>query len=140
MTSDRNTPKIQALGITQEGSSTRWKATGYVEGVGWLEAWGTTLIAAMEAVQVLAAQRVAQRGEEAPMFTTRHPVNFPNKVIVIDGEIVIGGSFNYTKAAQDKNAENVEITRDKGLASKYMENWQAHAQHSEAYMGRGVAR
>jgi hypothetical protein len=27
-----------------------------------------------------------------------------NKVIVIDGEIVIGDSFNYTKAAQDKNA------------------------------------
>jgi hypothetical protein len=58
------TPTIQALGITQEGSSTRWKATGYVEGVGWLEAWGTTLIEAMEALQALAAQRVAQRGEE----------------------------------------------------------------------------
>jgi hypothetical protein len=27
-------PKIQALGITQEGSPTRWKATGYVDGVG----------------------------------------------------------------------------------------------------------
>jgi hypothetical protein len=47
-------PKIQALGITQQGSSTRWKATGYVEGMGWLEAWGTTLIAAMEALQALA--------------------------------------------------------------------------------------
>jgi hypothetical protein len=58
------TPKIQALGITQEGSLTRWKATGYVEGVGWLEAWGPTLIAAMEALQALAAQRVAQRGGE----------------------------------------------------------------------------
>jgi phosphatidylserine/phosphatidylglycerophosphate/cardiolipin synthase-like enzyme len=33
-----------------------------------------------------------------------------NKVIVIDGETVIGGSFNYTRAAQEKNAENVEIT------------------------------
>jgi hypothetical protein len=61
-----NTPKIQALGITQQGSPTRWKAIGYVEGVGWLEAWGPTLIAAMEALQALAAQRVAQRGEEYP--------------------------------------------------------------------------
>jgi hypothetical protein len=59
-----NTPKIQALGIVQQGSPTRWKATGYVDGVGWLEARGTTLIAAMEALQALAAQRVAQRGEE----------------------------------------------------------------------------
>jgi hypothetical protein len=61
-----NTPKIQALGITQEGSSTRWEATGYVDGVGWLKAWGTTLIDAMEALQTLAAQRVAQREEEHP--------------------------------------------------------------------------
>jgi hypothetical protein len=34
-------PKIRALGITQEGASMRWKATGYVEGIDWLEAWGT---------------------------------------------------------------------------------------------------
>jgi phosphatidylserine/phosphatidylglycerophosphate/cardiolipin synthase-like enzyme len=32
-----------------------------------------------------------------------------NKVIVIDGEIVLTGSFNFTKAAQDKNAENLVI-------------------------------
>ena len=30
-----------------------------------------------------------------------------NKIIVIDGEVVITGSFNFTKAAQEKNAENV---------------------------------
>jgi len=64
----------------------------------------------------------------------------PIKIIIIDGEIVIGGSFNYTKAAQDKNAENVEITRGKALAAKYTENWQEHARHSEPYVGRGAAR
>jgi hypothetical protein len=30
---------------------TRWKATGYVDGVGWLDAWGTSLIVALEALQ-----------------------------------------------------------------------------------------
>jgi hypothetical protein len=30
-------PKIKALGIVQDGSPTRWKAIGYVEGVGWLD-------------------------------------------------------------------------------------------------------
>jgi hypothetical protein len=30
-------PKIRAFGITQDGFTNRWKATGYVEGVGWLE-------------------------------------------------------------------------------------------------------
>ena len=58
------TPKIQALGITQEGAPTRWKATGAVEGIGWLEAWGTSLIDAMEALQALAAERVAQQEQE----------------------------------------------------------------------------
>ena len=53
-------PKIQALGITQEGSPTRWKARGYVEGVGWLEAWGTSLIEAMAALRALAAERLAE--------------------------------------------------------------------------------
>jgi hypothetical protein len=56
-------PKIQALGVTQEGAPTRWKATGYVEGVGWLEVWGTSLIGAMEALQALAAQRIAEAFE-----------------------------------------------------------------------------
>jgi hypothetical protein len=58
-----SSPKIQALGITQEWSTTSWKATGYVDGVGWLEAWGSTLIDAMEALQALAAQRVAEPEE-----------------------------------------------------------------------------
>ena len=30
-----------------------------------------------------------------------------NKVMVIDGETVLTGSFNFTKAAQEKNAENL---------------------------------
>jgi hypothetical protein len=55
------TPKIQVLGITQQWSTTSWKATGYVEGIGWLEAWGTSLIDAIEALQALAAQRTAER-------------------------------------------------------------------------------
>jgi hypothetical protein len=56
-------PEIQALGITQEGAPTRWKARGYIEGIGWLEAWGTSLVAAMEALQAVAAQRVAAAAE-----------------------------------------------------------------------------
>jgi hypothetical protein len=50
-------PTIQALGITQEWSTTSWKATGYVDGIGWLEAWGLSLVAALEALQALATPR-----------------------------------------------------------------------------------
>ncbi len=47
-----------------------------------------------------------------------------NKVIIIDGREVITGSFNFTKAAQDRNAENVLIIRDDPvLAEAYRKNW-----------------
>jgi hypothetical protein len=56
-------PKIQGLGVTQEGAPTRWQATGDVEGIGWLEAWGPRLPTALEALQALAARRVAEAAE-----------------------------------------------------------------------------
>ena len=34
-----------------------------------------------------------------------------NKVIVIDGETVLTGSFNFTKAAEEHNAENLLVSR-----------------------------
>lgn len=60
-----------------------------------------------------------------------------NKVMIIDGEIVITGSFNFTKAAEENNAENLLIIHDKKLVSLYTRNWQDHSQHSEIYVGRG---
>lgn len=60
-----------------------------------------------------------------------------NKVMIIDGETVVTGSFNFTKAAEEKNAENLLIIRDKALAEKYTKNWQDHAGHSQVYRGKG---
>lgn len=59
-----------------------------------------------------------------------------NKVIVIDGETVITGSFNFTKAAQENNAENLLIIHDKKLAERYARNWLEHDRHSEVYPRR----
>jgi phosphatidylserine/phosphatidylglycerophosphate/cardiolipin synthase-like enzyme len=59
-----------------------------------------------------------------------------NKIMIIDGETVITGSFNFTRAAEEKNAENLLAIRDKNLAVRYAENWQEHAQHSEVYAGK----
>jgi phosphatidylserine/phosphatidylglycerophosphate/cardiolipin synthase-like enzyme len=56
-----------------------------------------------------------------------------NKVMVIDGEAVITGSFNFTKAAQEKNAENVLILRDRELAKEYADNWQSRLSQSVRY-------
>jgi len=60
-----------------------------------------------------------------------------NKVMIIDGETVITGSFNFTKAAEESNAENLLIIHDRGLASLYAKNWQEHADHSEVYIAYG---
>jgi hypothetical protein len=54
-------PTIKGIGITQQGSPTSWKATGYVDGVGWLEVWNISLIEAMEAIQALAAQYITEQ-------------------------------------------------------------------------------
>lgn len=46
-----------------------------------------------------------------------------NKVMIID-DIVITGSFNFTKAAQHRNAENVLILKNKTIHSRYHANWE----------------
>ena len=61
-----------------------------------------------------------------------------NKVLVIDGATVLTGSFNFTKAAQTRNAENLLILRDPTLATQYTTNWETHRGHSQPYVGRGV--
>ena len=56
--------------------------------------------------------------------------------MIIDGEVVITGSFNFTKTAEEKNAENLLVIHDKKLAERYTKNWEDHAKHSEVYVGR----
>ena len=59
-----------------------------------------------------------------------------NKIIIIDSETVLTGSFNFTKAAEEKNAENLLIIKSKDLAKEYIQNWERHKRHSEVYRGR----
>jgi phosphatidylserine/phosphatidylglycerophosphate/cardiolipin synthase-like enzyme len=59
-----------------------------------------------------------------------------NKVMVIDAgtpaAVIITGSFNFTRAAQYKNAENaVFISGSDALAEEYVRNWQRHLKHSQ---------
>ena len=53
-----------------------------------------------------------------------------NKVIIVDNETVITGSFNFIKAAEERNAENLLIIRDRELAHRYLDNWHTHRAHS----------
>jgi phosphatidylserine/phosphatidylglycerophosphate/cardiolipin synthase-like enzyme len=56
-----------------------------------------------------------------------------NKVMIIDDGIVITGSFNFTKSAEERNAENLLIIHSKKAASEYTVNWERHKAHSKKY-------
>ena len=56
--------------------------------------------------------------------------------MILDGRTVITGSFNFTHAAEEHNAENMLIIRSPELAEMYDANWQAHLAHSERYEGK----
>jgi phosphatidylserine/phosphatidylglycerophosphate/cardiolipin synthase-like enzyme len=59
-----------------------------------------------------------------------------NKVMILDGCVVITGSFNFTAAAEKSNAENLLVIRDAGVAARYAANYRDHETHSEVYAGR----
>ena len=57
-----------------------------------------------------------------------------NKVIVIDSATVITGSFNFTKGAEEKNAENLNVIKEAPeLVQAYTQNIMAHVAHSHPY-------
>lgn len=53
-----------------------------------------------------------------------------NKVMIIDGKTVVTGSFNFTRAAQERNAENLLIIKDEALAKLYTQHWKERAKES----------
>jgi phosphatidylserine/phosphatidylglycerophosphate/cardiolipin synthase-like enzyme len=90
------------------------------------------------------SQRTDQYSSATFLYNSGIPVKIDavhvivhNKIMIIDGETVITGSFNFTKAAEEKNAENLLVIRDKKLAEQYIKNWKEHDRHSEVYTGRG---
>ena len=66
---------------------------------------------------------------------TKHAIAH-NKIILVDGKTIFTGSFNFTKAAEQKNAENLLIIEgDSKLYAEYLSNFQEHLSHSEKYDG-----
>lgn len=89
------------------------------------------------------SQRTARQSAAAytsqsgiPTFIDRAHAIAHNKVMIIDKLTVITGSFNFTKAAEESNAENLLIVRSSALAQLYSANWNEHRRHSETYNGQ----
>ncbi|MBS7635541.1 DUF1669 domain-containing protein, partial [Candidatus Bathyarchaeota archaeon] len=47
-----------------------------------------------------------------------------NKVMIIDGEIVFTGSYNWSKSAEEDNDENLVIIKSMEIAETYEEKFE----------------
>ena len=54
-----------------------------------------------------------------------------NKVMIIDEELVITGSYNFTHAAETRNAENLLIIKDLPTVKVYKRNWENRYQRAK---------
>jgi phosphatidylserine/phosphatidylglycerophosphate/cardiolipin synthase-like enzyme len=69
----------------------------------------------------------------AVVIDDRHAIAH-NKIIIIDQSSLITGSFNFSKNADQNNAENLLILKgNKPLIDKYLANYRTHREHSVPY-------
>jgi len=62
-----------------------------------------------------------------------------NKIMVIDGNEVISGSFSFTKSAESNAESLLIINHAPELAKTFTANWKDHLAHSEGYLsGQGT--
>lgn len=83
--------------------------------------------------------RIAAAG--IPVWLDGEHLSAHNKIMVIDAgtpqAAVITGSYNFTKAAQYRNAENVLIVHgDLALTEAYRANWQRHLPHAQPFSAK----
>jgi phosphatidylserine/phosphatidylglycerophosphate/cardiolipin synthase-like enzyme len=89
-----------------------------------LERWrsGVSLSGVMEKTQVhsnTGNQYDVLQSAGADVRLDANPRNMHHKVILIDGEILITGSYNFTASAEEKNDEDLLIFRDRSLAEAF---------------------
>lgn len=69
-----------------------------------------------------------------PVVVDSRPAIAHNKVMIFDQQSVFTGSFNFTKSAQHRNAENGIIIRgDSAIVQEYTNNWLTRQKQSVAY-------
>ena len=60
--------------------------------------------------------------------------------MLIDGQTIITGSFNFTTNAEENNAENLLIIQNRAdLYQAYEANFRHHYEHSQPYQAHGSA-
>lgn len=68
------------------------------------------------------------------LIDNRHAIAH-NKIMIIDRSVLITGSFNFTKAAEEKNAENLMVIKgNPKLIEQYLSNYEEHKGHSDPFV------
>jgi comEA protein len=75
----------------------------------------------------------------ASVLIDHKPAIAHSKVLLIDGATIITGSFNFSKAAEEKNAENLLVIKDAPEVFKaYEENFRKRAAESRPYQRKNA--
>ena len=56
-----------------------------------------------------------------------------NKIMIFDQKRVLTGSYNFSNAAETRNAENIVVIEDKKVAARYRGNWTKRRDLSRAF-------
>ncbi len=75
-----------------------------------------------------------------PVYSDKEAGIFHDKVMIIDGNTVITGSMNWTKAGEHFNAENLLVLKSRELASYYLKNFRQHESGSTRVQLKAHAR
>jgi phosphatidylserine/phosphatidylglycerophosphate/cardiolipin synthase-like enzyme len=123
---------VQAFSFTHDGIA-RALVAAHHRGV------DVKLIADREQTKIMRRGQVpAIAAAGIPVWLDGEHLSAHDKVMIIDAgtkqAAVITGSYNFTKAAQYRNAENVLIVHgNQALATAYRVNWQQHLPHAQAF-------
>jgi len=70
-----------------------------------------------------------------PVWIDTAPGIAHNKVLIIDHQTVVTGSYNFTRAAGKRNAENLLVISSRPVAARFEENWNSRLRSARAYEG-----
>jgi len=94
---------------------------------------GVTVRVILDAGQKIDAhsQRSAVAAAGIPVWIDARHAIAHNKIMIVDGQSVVTGSFNFSRQAEEANAENLLVIHNTELAGQYEANWVIHQKHSE---------
>jgi phosphatidylserine/phosphatidylglycerophosphate/cardiolipin synthase-like enzyme len=89
---------------------------------------GVTVAGVFEKTQVASSKSSNEydgmRAAGLDVWLDANPKNMHNKVIIIDGQTVITGSYNYSANAEKNNDENILIIHNADIAGLYLQDYQ----------------